>query len=66
MCNADENVRYNVSEAMEALPGLQTGLNVNVRFHCVSGKSACDISQAKPHVKCMALRGSAAMIVKLR
>jgi DNA-binding Xre family transcriptional regulator len=30
-------VHYNVSEAMEALPGLQTGLNVNVRFNNVDG-----------------------------
>eukprot|EP00240_Pyramimonas_obovata_P006661 CAMPEP_0118952700 /NCGR_PEP_ID=MMETSP1169-20130426/55304_1 /TAXON_ID=36882 /ORGANISM="Pyramimonas obovata, Strain CCMP722" /LENGTH=179 /DNA_ID=CAMNT_0006900013 /DNA_START=360 /DNA_END=896 /DNA_ORIENTATION=+ len=33
----DENVRYNVSEAMEALPGLETGLNVNVRLNSVTG-----------------------------
>eukprot|EP00854_Cymbomonas_tetramitiformis_P023994 gene23994-29112_t len=34
---SDENLKYSVSEAIDALPRMQYGLNVNIRFNDVEG-----------------------------
>ncbi|KAK3287192.1 hypothetical protein CYMTET_5286 [Cymbomonas tetramitiformis] len=35
--STDENLKYSVSEAIDALPRMQYGLNVNIRFNDVEG-----------------------------